>query len=93
MFPKLPVLFYQNFSFSSPKSMIFCVRSNLSFRLHVPRRGQGCVDDVVGAASGVVPDLVAGVAKTDWPVAVVARALAGEAECHSSLEKDSAICF
>ncbi len=80
VYQKLPVLFYQNFSFISPKSKIFRVWSNLSFRLHVPRWRQGCVDDVVSAASGIVPDLVAGVAKTDWPVAVVARALAGEAE-------------
>ena len=44
------------------------------------------MDHVVGSPPGVVPDLVAGVAESDWPVAVVARALAREAQGHGSLK-------
>ena len=44
------------------------------------------MDHVIGSPPGVVPDLVAGVAESDWPVAVVARALAREAQGHGSLK-------
>ena len=45
------------------------------------------MDHVVGSPPCVVPDLVAGVAKADRPVAVVARALAGEAQGDGGLMK------
>ena len=41
----------------------------------------------------VVPDLVAGVAEADGSVAVVARALAGEAKRHRGLEKQKQLTF
>lgn len=43
------------------------------------------MDNVIGPTSGIVSDLVAGVAQADRPVAVVAGALAGEAESHGGL--------
>ena len=43
------------------------------------------MNHVVGSPPGVVADLVAGVAKSDRPVAVVARALAREAQGHGGL--------
>ena len=41
--------------------------------------------NVIGPPPSVVPDLVAGIAQADGSVAIVAGALAGEAESHGGL--------